>query len=238
MNTTNLFKIFFALSLSIFLISLQSCSDPCESTVCFNNGICAEGNCECPPGYTGSSCEICPPGYSGSDCSTYDSCYNVSCQNGGTCISGTCDCPPGYTGTNCENQQSPISMTITKIELTTYPTAMSSGNSWDNFPDSGPDVFVTINSGTSSNQFSFVSSEVFSNANGTMLTYTTGLPYTLSSLNSNYTVAAWDDDGSVNANDNMGGFYFEPSTRMFGRPTVLNLTGPTIAARLYVTWNY
>jgi hypothetical protein len=129
-------------------------------------------------------------------------------------------------------------MTINKIELTAYPTATSGGNSWDAFPDSGPDVFVTVNSGTSSNQFSFVSGDVFSDVNGTLLTYTSGLPYTLSSLYSSYTVAAWDDDGSVNTNDHMGGVYFEPSSRLHTRPEIINLTGPNISARLYVTWNY
>jgi hypothetical protein len=168
---------------------------------------------------------------------TYDSCYNVSCQNGGICINGTCDCPPGYTGTNCENRQTPISMTINKMELTTYPMANDFGNIWDGGSNSGPDVVLTINSGTSSNTFSFVSGETFTDANGSMLTYTTGFPYTLSSLYSFYTIGIWDDDG-VSGYEKMDGFYFEPSSRMGNRPTVFNMTGSNMAVRCYVTWNY
>lgn len=233
----NLFRFLFTLSVSIFLISLQSCSDKCESVACLNDGLCVDGTCECPPGYTGTYCQFCPPGYSGTDCATYDSCYNVTCQNGGTCISGTCDCPPGYTGTFCENQQTPISMTINKMELTTYPMANSSGFNWDWNPSSGPDVVLSINSGTSSNTFAFLSGETFTDATGTMLTYNTGFPYTLSALYSYYAVAAWDDDGA-SGYEKLGGFYFEPSSYMATRPTVINMTGSSIAVRCYVTWNY
>lgn len=240
-STMSFFKFLLVLSLSIFLITLHSCSDPCDSVTCLNDGLCANGTCECPPGYTGSFCQYCPPGYSGAGCAIYDSCYNITCQNGGTCISGTCDCPPGYGGVNCETTQSPISVTINKIELTAYPTATSSGASWDSgFPGS-PDVFLSINSGTTSNLFSFISGDTMTNANGSMLTYTTGFPYTLSSLASFYSLGVWDNDGfdqfGISLNDKMAGVYFQPSFSWVN-PTTINLTTNQMSAKLYVTWNF
>lgn len=42
-------------------ILITSCSsDPCEDVVCQNGGVCNEGSCDCPDGW------------SGADCSTYD----------------------------------------------------------------------------------------------------------------------------------------------------------------------
>lgn len=65
--------------------------DPCENTICQNNGICVDGDCDCLPGTSGVNCEIIDP------------CYNVDCFNGGNCESGTCNCPSGYSGDQCEN---------------------------------------------------------------------------------------------------------------------------------------
>jgi hypothetical protein len=110
------------LFISITLMSMSGCKDPCKDTKCINGGECVEGTCVCPPGYSGTNCEIldkcfntkclnggkcvdgscnCPPGYSGADCSIKDKCLGVSCLNGGRCVDGTCQCPPGYSGPNC-----------------------------------------------------------------------------------------------------------------------------------------
>ena len=43
--------------LLITVISLCSClKDPCEGTSCQNGGVCMDGSCNCPVGYTGSNC--------------------------------------------------------------------------------------------------------------------------------------------------------------------------------------
>lgn len=38
-------------------VFLSSCiKDPCRNTICENGGYCANGDCVCPEGYTGSDC--------------------------------------------------------------------------------------------------------------------------------------------------------------------------------------
>jgi hypothetical protein len=42
------------------LAVMNSCNnqDACEDTVCQNNGVCVEGTCVCPEGFSGPNCEI------------------------------------------------------------------------------------------------------------------------------------------------------------------------------------
>jgi hypothetical protein len=44
------------LFLITFSFALQQCSDPCKETVCYNNGTCIDGACDCPAGYSGEDC--------------------------------------------------------------------------------------------------------------------------------------------------------------------------------------
>ena len=72
-----------------------------------NQGTCMRDNggfrCVCPPGYTGTRCEI------------RDACQSNPCMNGGTCqtVNGNgyqCICPSGYTGVRCENSRLILSL--------------------------------------------------------------------------------------------------------------------------------
>ncbi len=72
----------------------------CSSLPCMNNAICnkrpmGKFQCDCLPGYDGTTCDqdvkVCHLGY---------------CQNNAKCIEGlglnyTCNCSIGYTGMNC-----------------------------------------------------------------------------------------------------------------------------------------
>ncbi len=76
--------------------------DNCLSDPCFRGTCVSQPNgftCQCPPGYTGDSCDI-----------DIDECESNPCLNG-DCTdqvnSYQCSCLPGFTGPNCEIEASP-----------------------------------------------------------------------------------------------------------------------------------
>lgn len=84
-------NVFFLLSFAFFTLTLNSCND-CKDVVCNNGGICEDGTCDCPNGFSGASCEI-------EDlCITQD----VTCLNDGVCADGECDCELYYRGESCQ----------------------------------------------------------------------------------------------------------------------------------------
>ncbi|XP_031240036.1 protein crumbs homolog 1 isoform X4 [Mastomys coucha] len=75
--------------------------DPCFSSPCQGIATCVN-----IPGERSFLCQ-CPPGYSGLTCETAtNSCGGNACQHGGSCHRGpehpVCVCPPGYAGSFCE----------------------------------------------------------------------------------------------------------------------------------------
>jgi len=39
------------------LFLINSCKNPCKDIVCFNNGVCLEGSCDCVNGFLGENCD-------------------------------------------------------------------------------------------------------------------------------------------------------------------------------------
>uniref|UniRef100_A0A665WAB6 Neurogenic locus notch homolog protein 2-like n=1 Tax=Echeneis naucrates TaxID=173247 RepID=A0A665WAB6_ECHNA len=73
-------------------------SSPCrEGSLCDTNPISGMFNCNCPPGYVGSTCNI-----DRDECSIGTN----PCEHGGQCVntdgSFTCNCVKGYAGPRCE----------------------------------------------------------------------------------------------------------------------------------------
>ena len=81
------------LLIMIALVCYTSCSEKdnkCKNADCQNGGVCSNGFCTCPAGYTGTHCEL------------QDKCYGVTCLHAGTCSNGICNCTVGYEGKYCD----------------------------------------------------------------------------------------------------------------------------------------
>jgi hypothetical protein len=162
-----------------------------------------------------------------------DLCDSVVCLNGGTCANGQCNCPTGYTGSDCSIEAMPTSVRINSMTLSNYPMTTTSGGGWDALAGNGPDVFLTVNTGTSSNRNSFVSG-IYNNVLGQSLFYTNGLPLTLNDPNNYYTIGVWDED--TGAYEFMTGVYFIPNYFKTGFPATITLNTANMTVVLNVTW--
>ena len=198
--------------------------DPCATVSCFNGGVCQSGTCDCPPGYSGSQCQISDP------------CYNITCFNGGTCANGTCNCPTGYSGSDCSVVLTPVSMTITRIDLNNYPIVQSNGAGWD--VSSGSDPYIAITLGQSSSSSDFVTGYQ-SNLTGSPTSYTLTTPKTITNLSSYSTIGLWDYD-STDPDDYMSGLYFIPNNEKAGFPSTIQIANSqfNLDFLLHVTWNF
>lgn len=79
------------------MLSWASCTDECEDIQCQNAGICVDGRCDCPEGFTGQFCEV-----------EIDPCIGLQCVNADTCLVDNqgvarCICEYGYEGTRCDS---------------------------------------------------------------------------------------------------------------------------------------
>jgi hypothetical protein len=154
------------------------------------------------------------------------------CLNGGTNNSGTCECKTGYTGSDCGTEKTPVSMTVTSIKLNKHPND-DGGFYWD--PFSGmPDIFLSINTGTTANNSPYTStSEEVQDAHTPTYTVNALFEY----INENYSIGLWDYD-TADPNDYMGGINFKPSDYKSGFPSTINLKSGSIDMTLNVKWNF
>jgi hypothetical protein len=215
-NLISLMLIAFALT------TMNSCAkDGCKEINCLNGGVCIDGTCSCPTGYSGVNCE------------NFNPCVNVTCLNGGYCANGQCVCPQGYTGSNCSQQVTPTQMRITKIEVTRFP-ATDGGAGWD--LTSGPDIYTTFALGSST----IWNSPIFyQNANpGTIYEFVPNPAIVINSPISQYTIRLFDYD-DLDPDDFMGGINFTPYNSAAGFPSVATIdAGGAVAFRLTYTYSW
>ena len=117
---------------------------------------------------------------------------------------------------------------INKIVVTNYPV-INDGNN-----DPGPDIYLSINSGTSSNTNDFTTG-YYSDCTGEPLTYSSDFPVYLTNIDINWSIGLWDYD-SYTSDDFIGGIYFKPSEFKEGYPSTIDLSTSTISMTLYVSW--
>lgn len=170
-----------------------------------------------------------------------DPCDDVKCLNGGYCDNGNCNCAPGYTGDDCGTMIIPESMTIIKVTINDFVNNPGNNQPWD--PTSLPDIYVTINKGTSANH-SDVETGYYKNASfGNQ--YYFDVSKTIYDLSDFWIVGLWDYDTQNedydNNDDYMGGIYFAPMDNIKGLPSTLvlyNDSSPEKKYTLTVEWNY
>jgi hypothetical protein len=203
-----------------FLTVFSGCKkDPCETTTCLNGGVCNDGDCDCPAGYSGAQCE------------TFDNCFNVTCLNGGTCVNGQCNCPEGYSGADCSQQVTPDKIRITKIVVTRFP-ATDNGAGWD--LSSGPDIYPEIRKGNTT----LFSSSTFNQNADPSNNYSFDLNPTveMTEPNDQYSIILYDYD-DFDADDFMGGINFTPYSNNNGFPSAINLdAGGAVSFTIHVNY--
>lgn len=211
--------LFFSAFLTVFTSCEKDDPDPCENVTCLNGGVCVNGSCDCPDGYSGLQCE------------TFDDCFNVTCLNGGTCVNGICNCPDGYSGSDCSQQVTPDRIRITKIDITRFP-ATYNGAGWD--LSSGPDIYPELSKGSTT---LYSASNFFQNADPSN-DYSFDLvpAIDMNEPNDQYSIRLFDYD-DFDADDFMGGIIFTPYSSNNGFPSTINLdAGGDVAFTLHVTY--
>ena len=164
-----------------------------------------------------------------------DPCYNITCYNDGICANGLCNCPEGYEGSDCSIALTPVSMTINSITVTNYPLTQANGGGWDF--TTGPDCVISLNSGITSDQNTFLSTTTYTNSTASSLTYNADFPITIETPNTDWSIGLWDDDSPAN-DDFMSGIYFTPNNYSSDFPSSFTLSTTELSLTLEVTWNF
>ena len=59
MQTNQIFKFKTLFLMGCIAALFSACTlDPCEDVICQNDGVCVDGDCDCPDGFTGTTCEF------------------------------------------------------------------------------------------------------------------------------------------------------------------------------------
>lgn len=171
---------------------------------------------------------------------TFNSCQQNNCQtsgclNGGNCLNGICNCPTGYTGPDCGTELTPSSMSITRVDVTSFPLLSPVGGLWD--ASSVADPFVTLSPGTTVYVFHDITGMKINPPSGT-LTYNLSTPETITDLSSQWTLSLFDYDDYPDPSDFIGGTVFYPQDHYSGFSDFFIVSGMGVTFKVYITWNF
>ncbi len=116
----------FLTALVAVFLTFFSCTNPCTGVGCLNDGVCNQGNCLCPSGFTGTNCETPDPSSlpeikCGLNWTT--SCFNQHWTTAIPTQSSMHILPTGYNNTDCillvnphpQNAPNPESVTLNSV---------------------------------------------------------------------------------------------------------------------------
>jgi len=139
---------------------------------------------------------------------------------------------------NVSINDAPTKMILTKVVVTKMPFTNQSGAGWDML--SGPDVFFKI-SDDSGNDYYTSDVKNDQTSSNLPITYTTGLPYVITSLNYKFRLELWDYDNALSS-DFIGGYYFTVRDYMPTNgdlyPTTIELGSQAQAIRFTLTLSW
>lgn len=165
-------------------------------------------------------------------------CVPIPCLNGGTSRPDCgCNCPSGFTGSNCNTQITPTQVKITNIRVTKFPDT-NNGNWWDTLPNSGADIYLTIEN--SNLTTIWTSPTYFQDATGIGTYYFDFVPTTpiiFTNLTSGYILNIYDQD-TVGTDQFISFCAFNPYISSGGFPTTKTFTNSTSTFSFQLTLAY
>ena len=154
------------------------------------------------------------------------------------------NCPQGYTGSNCSIQVTPTKISISKIEIVSFPATDPSAVTgfWDYVPldssQNAPDIAILFSDATTSTLFSNTSTNAFNNAQAnTVYTYTYPNPIQITNVNNLFKIELRDID-SNNTFQSMSTSFFSIYNSFNNFPSVIPIINGNTKYNIYVSYTW
>ena len=151
-------------------------------------------------------------------------------------------CPQGYTGANCTTQITPTKITISKIEIVSYPlidpTALS--GHWDYPSPYEPDLAIVLSDFSGGTIIDNQSTNYFTNALSTVThSYSYSTPLVLTNVNHLFKLELRDIDTTDGATyEIMNTYVFSIYSSTGGFPSVIPINNGETKYNIYVSYTW